>query len=183
MDADLKIVICGVGGQGILYMARALYEMARLSGRDVMGSETHGMSQRGGSVTSHVKIGEFHSPMVRQGTADLLLVVKAEEVYPHLTFLREGGRVAMNAPAAFELALPVAQALEERHIELFRTDATECAVRLGAPLAANLVMLSASLKAGFLPSSFDVLEQAITAVSPPRFKELNLAAIKAGSDL
>jgi indolepyruvate ferredoxin oxidoreductase beta subunit len=182
MDADLKIVICGVGGQGILYMARVLYEMARLSGREVMGSETHGMSQRGGSVTSHVKIGDFHSPMVRLGTADLLLVVKAEEIYPHLTFLRKGGRVALNAPETFDLAPPVAQALKERDIEIHRVDATGCAVQLGAPLAANLVLLSASLKAGCLPSRYEVLEQAINRVSPPRFKELNLAAIKAGSE-
>jgi len=183
MDVDLKIVLCGVGGQGILYMARVLYEMARISGRHVLGSETHGMSQRGGSVTSHVKIGDFHSPMVRLGTADVLMTVKAEETYPHLNFLRKGGRLLLNAPRAFQLVPAVARALDEREIEVHRADATGCAVRLGAPLAANLVLLSAGLKTGCLPARYETLEKAITTVSPPRFKELNLAAIRAGFEL
>ncbi|MHC4943404.1 MAG: indolepyruvate oxidoreductase subunit beta [Planctomycetota bacterium] len=180
MNKDVKIVICGLGGQGILFMAKILYEMARLCGHDVLGSETHGMSQRGGSVTSHVKIGDYHSPMVRLGTADLLLAVKAQEVYSSLRFLRRGGKVVMNAPGEFELDQGVVRALEEKDISLYKADATGKAMALGAPLSANLVLLSAGIKSGFLPSTYDLLAKAVERVSPPRFAENNLAAIQAG---
>jgi indolepyruvate ferredoxin oxidoreductase beta subunit len=182
MNKDLKIVICGLGGQGILFMAKILYEMARMCGHDVLGSETHGMSQRGGSVTSHVKIGDYHSPMVRLGTADLLLAVKAQEVYASLPFLRRGGKIVVNAPADFELDPDVARALDEKDISIFDTDATGKAMALGAPLSANLVLLSAAIRSGFLPSTFDLISKAVERVSPPRFAENNLAAIRAGNE-
>jgi len=180
MNKDLEIVICGVGGQGILFFARALYELARRSDRSVMGSETHGMSQRGGSVTSHVKIGAFHSPMVRAGAADILIAVKAEEVYANLSFLKDKGCVLLNASKDFVLAPSVEQALTDKGIEVFRTDATSLAVSIGAPMSANLVLLSAGIRAGCIPSDFDSLVKTVESITPPRFVESNLAALKAG---
>lgn len=180
MNKDLEIVICGVGGQGILFCARALYELARRSGRKVLGSETHGMSQRGGSVTSHVKIGDYHSPMVRAGAADILIAVKAEEIYGNLSFLKDNGRILLNAPKDFEIAPNVQKALEEKGVEVFRADATGAAVEIGAPMAANLVLLSAGVNSGCIPSDFDSLVKTVESITPPRFVEGNLAALKAG---
>lgn len=182
MNKDLKIVICGLGGQGILFMARILYEMARSCGKDVLGSETHGMSQRGGSVTSHVKIGDFHSPMVRRGTADLLLVVKSQEVYANLPFLRKGGRIVLNGSDDFSFYPDVSDALAAKEITCFSFDATGKAVSIGAPLSANLVLLSAAVHAGILPAELDTLIKAVEKVTPPRFLESNMAAIKAGCE-
>ncbi|MFH1999011.1 MAG: 2-oxoacid:acceptor oxidoreductase family protein [Planctomycetota bacterium] len=180
MNRDLEIVVCGVGGQGILFLARTLYEMARRAGRKVMGSETHGMSQRGGSVTSHVKIGDFHSPMVRAGAADLLIVVKAEEVYANLSFLKEGGCIVMNASSGFALDPGVERALKEKGIGIFCTDATKCAMAADAPMAANLVLLSSGIQAGYIPSDYDSIVETVAAVTPQKFLENNLAAVKAG---
>ena len=180
MVLDCKIIICGVGGQGVLFLARVLYGTARILNRGVMGSETHGMSQRGGSVTSHVKIGDYHSPMVRRGTADILIVLKAEEIYGNLRFLKRGGRLLLNADGDFNLAPEVAKALSEKEIDIIQRDATALAVRLGNPLVANLVLLSAGVKAGVFPIHRDTLIKAVESVSPSRFVQNNLMAVKAG---
>lgn len=177
---DLKIVICGLGGQGILFMARILYEMARYSGKEVLGSETHGMSQRGGSVTSHIKIGDFHSPMVRKGTADLLLVVKAQEVYASLPFLGHGGRIAINAPEDFTFLSGVGEALEQKQITHQRIDATGKADAIGIPLSANLVLLSHAVHSRLLEVDPELLVRSVKKVSPPRFIDSNLSAIDLG---
>ncbi|MBU0754536.1 MAG: 2-oxoacid:acceptor oxidoreductase family protein [Planctomycetes bacterium] len=175
-----KIVICGLGGQGILFMARILYEMARLSGKEVLGSETHGMSQRGGSVTSHIKIGDFHSPMVRKGTADLLLVAKAQELYANLPFLGPGGRIAMNASVDFSILPGVNDAMMKKNINCQRVDATGKAVEIGVPLSANLVLLSYAVRSGLLCAEPDLLLQAVKKVSPPRFIDSNMSAVNIG---
>lgn len=183
ISLDQKIILCGLGGQGILFMARVLYEVGRLLGCQVLGSETHGMSQRGGSVTSHIKIGDYHSPMVRSGTADILFALKAEEVYSNLHFLRRGGKILLNAPESYSLVSSVTHALKDKEILTVKKDATGCAIKLGNPLAANLVLLSAGIKTGVLPLKNGILEEAVKRVSPPRLREGSLKAIEAGSEL
>ena len=183
MELDLKIVIAGIGGQGILFMARLLYEMAGIEGIKVLGGETHGMSQRGGSVTSHVKIGDYHSPMVREGTADFLFILKPEEACANLRFLRKGGHLLVNAPDGLFLSKGVLDALKQDEILIFRKDATECALELGNPMAANVILLSSSLGSGIFPMDSRTLIKAVRSVSPARFLEKTLDAVKAGSEL
>ena len=67
-----QMILAGVGGQGILFATKIFSELGLKIGLSVTGSETHGMSQRGGSVISHLKLGSFHSPLIRTGSADLL---------------------------------------------------------------------------------------------------------------
>lgn len=182
-DLDLKIVIAGIGGQGVLFLARVLYEMARLEGREVLGSETHGMSQRGGSVTSHVKIGAYQSPMVRKGTADALVVLKAEEAFANLAFLRRGGTLLLNAPGTFRLEKGIQGALEGGRITVLRKDATACAEGMGHPRAANVILLSAAVGSGLFPMDRKTLIEAVRAVSPARVANRSLAAVEAGFSL
>ncbi|MCK4556295.1 MAG: 2-oxoacid:acceptor oxidoreductase family protein, partial [Candidatus Aminicenantes bacterium] len=68
----VQIVLAGIGGQGILFSSKIFSELGMKLGFDIMGSETHGMSQRGGSVIAHLKLGKFQSPVIRTGTADVL---------------------------------------------------------------------------------------------------------------
>jgi indolepyruvate ferredoxin oxidoreductase beta subunit len=178
---DLKIVICGVGGQGILFMAKVLYAVAELGGDKVLGSETHGMSQRGGSVTSHVKIGDYASPMVRSGTADILFALEAEESYKNLHFLRKSGSLLLNAPKCFHLDPEVTGAIEAKDIAVKRFDATEAAVRLGNPVAANLVLLSAGIDLGILPITRDRLVKAVEKITPTARIHGNREALRAGA--
>ena len=92
-----QIVISGVGGQGVLFVTRLLAEAAIGRGLSVTTSETHGMAQRGGTVLSHFKVGDYSSPLIRPGHADGLLVLKAENMAQHGAFLRSNGWVALNA--------------------------------------------------------------------------------------
>ena len=85
-----QIVISGVGGQGVLFVTRLLAEAAILRGHAVFTTETHGMAQRGGTVLSHLKIGDFASPMIRPGQADGMLVLKDENRALHGFYLHHG---------------------------------------------------------------------------------------------
>lgn len=87
-----NVVIAGLGGQGVLKASDILAEAAFRSGLDVKKSELHGMSQRGGSVTSDVRFGSrVLSPMVPDGEADLLLVLEETQVAVSQGMLRQGG--------------------------------------------------------------------------------------------
>ncbi len=87
-----NVVFAGLGGQGVIKASDILADAAFRSGRDVKKAEIHGMSQRGGSVTSDVRFGdEVLSPMVPQGEADFLVVLSADQVENNLQVLREGG--------------------------------------------------------------------------------------------
>jgi indolepyruvate ferredoxin oxidoreductase beta subunit len=89
-----NVIIAGLGGQGVLKAANILLAAAFKAGYDVKKSEIHGMSQRGGSVSSDVRFGKkVHSPMVPPGQADLLLVLAPDQVEVHRHSLRPGGRV------------------------------------------------------------------------------------------
>ena len=88
---ELKFILAGLGGQGVVFLTRLLAQTAVALGHAVMVSETHGMSQRGGSVISHLKIGGDEAPLIQRGTADVLLALEADEAVRNLPFLRRGG--------------------------------------------------------------------------------------------
>jgi len=97
-----NVVVGGLGGQGVLKASDILADAALRAGYDVKKSELHGMSQRGGSVSSDVRFGpRVWSPMVPAGEADFLLVLTADQVEPNRHVLRPGGRLivpeAVNA--------------------------------------------------------------------------------------
>jgi len=87
-----SVVFAGLGGQGVIKASDILADAAFRAGRDVKKAEIHGMSQRGGSVTSDVRFGdEVLSPMVPQGEADFLVVLSADQVENNLQVLKKGG--------------------------------------------------------------------------------------------
>lgn len=92
-----NILLVGVGGQGTLLASEILSEVLKQAGFDVKKSEIHGMSQRGGSVISHVRFGkEVHSPIIPEGEADILLGFELLESYRYLPLLKKGGKVVVN---------------------------------------------------------------------------------------
>lgn len=101
-----QILVSGVGGQGVLFVTRLLAEAAIDRGLAVFTCETHGMAQRGGTVVSHLKVGDFYSPLIRAGQADGLVVLKSENVAQHGVFLKPGGWVVVNAAAGAEFDAP-----------------------------------------------------------------------------
>ena len=127
-----QVVLSGVGGQGVLFLSRLLAEAAIAAGFPVLTSETHGMAQRGGVVVSHLKVGGFDSPLVRTGRADLLLVLKEENVPLHREFLADGGALVVNGAVPADAG---------PRVRVHTVDADTLALSAGAPHAVNLVLL------------------------------------------
>ena len=131
-----QILISGIGGQGVLFVTRLLAEAAIARGLPVFTCETHGMAQRGGTVVSHLKVGEFYSPLIRAGQADGLLVLKSENLSQHGVFLKSGGWAVVNAGAEEPLALPG---------NGFTVDADDLAQTTGNVKSLNLIILGFAL--------------------------------------
>jgi indolepyruvate ferredoxin oxidoreductase, beta subunit len=107
----VNIVIAGLGGQGIITASDILSEAAFFDGHDVKKAEVHGMSQRGGSVTSDVRYGKLVlSPMVPAGEADFLVVFDVTQVEPARHMLKEGGRL-LQVSSIDVASLPTVKAL------------------------------------------------------------------------
>lgn len=96
-NQPVELVIAGVGGQGVLFVTGLLAEAAMKAGFDVLASETHGMAQRGGTVLSHLRVGDVKSPLVREGSADAILVLRQDVLPAASAFLRPEGMAVVNA--------------------------------------------------------------------------------------
>jgi len=102
MSNNQQIIISGLGGQGVLFITKLLAGAAMAGRFPVLTSETHGMAQRGGNVISYLKIGDFSGPLIRPGTADVLIALKAESFAHHAYFLKPGGLAVVNSPGPVE---------------------------------------------------------------------------------
>jgi indolepyruvate ferredoxin oxidoreductase beta subunit len=123
-----------------LFVTRLLAEAAIKKGLPVFTSETHGMAQRGGTVLSHFKVGDFSSPLIRPRQADALLLLKAENLAAHGNFLKANGWVASNAGSDNK---------QQNKIPIHEIDADSVAQEIGNPKAVNLIVLGFALaKAG-----------------------------------
>lgn len=129
-----QIVISGVGGQGVLFVTRLLAGAAINKGIPVLTSETHGMAKRGGTVISHLKVGNFSSPLIRPFHADGLLALKAEGLAQHGSFLSPDGWGVVNSSIAGEASG-----------NMFYADADRAANTMGNPKSVNLVLLGFAL--------------------------------------
>lgn len=127
-----QLVISGVGGQGVVFLTRLLAEAAIENGLPVFTSETHGMAQRGGTVISHLKVGDFSSPLVRPFKADGLLALNMAGLDLHGVYLKPGSWTVANHSEnrAPELAGSV-----------FTVDADRVAQKINNPRSVNLVVL------------------------------------------
>jgi indolepyruvate ferredoxin oxidoreductase beta subunit len=131
-----QIIISGVGGQGVLFVTRLLAESAIRKGLAVFTSETHGMAQRGGTVLSHLKVGDFASPLIRPSRADGLLVLKAENLRQHGAFLKPDGWAIVNGRP---------EALSETNLSAVAIDADSLAQKIGNVKSVNLIVLGFAL--------------------------------------
>lgn len=184
-----QAIIAGIGGQGVLFTARVFTEMARLKNLQVSGSQTFGMAQRGGSVMTHMKIGEFDSPLVSEGDADLLFALDCMEAHRNLPYLRakqngSGALCVVNAPNSQAFPDPrVADLLAEMGVVIHTCDAASVALRINQPMAANLVLLGFAASREDFPFSYDDAREAIEALSGPAHRTVNLDALERGRAL
>lgn len=187
--SDIKsILLVGVGGQGTILASKILSEGLVRKGYDVKMSEIHGMSQRGGSVTTHVRYGAaVASPVVPKGEADILVAFEKVEAVRWLDYLKRGGTLVVNDHEIYSLPVLTGAAkypdkiieklvAEIPNIKVF--NAGEIAKDLGNIRAQNIVLLGALVKAMNLDDIdwHSVLKELI----PQKLLELNLKAFEAG---
>ncbi len=168
-----QILITGIGGQGVLFLTKLLATSALVKGEEVFAYEVHGMSQRGGSVFSALKIGPFRSSQLFPGDVDTLFALEGPELFPYLGFLKPGGRIVLN-PSRLNAA--DLEWLGASGLDVFSYDADSDALKMGQPRVANLVLLGQFIRQrGFLLDADAVLE-ALKQIVKPRFFEENRRA-------
>ncbi len=162
-----QIVLCGRGGQGIVFLTRLIGDIATAKGLNVISAETHGMAVRGGSINSCVKIGEYKSSLVRWGKADFLISLDENETENNRHFLKENGMILENSTSGSTS-------------ETVRIDATGLARELGMAQLENVVTLGmASTLSGF-PLTTDEIRQGLMLDPRDRVRQMNLKALEMG---
>lgn len=170
----VNYVLSGLGGQGILFMTKIFATTALNKGYDILGAETHGMAQRGGSVVSHLRIGDATSSLIRAGAADFLLSMDEAEAYRHLPYLKRGGKLFANAPADKFPDVQVAAYLDKMQIEPYAMEASKTAMELGSPKSTNLAMIAFYSAFEVGPLSAADLRSTVDTISPEPFKKKNM---------
>ncbi len=189
MESKVRsILIAGVGGQGVLKASDILSAVIIEAGMDVKKSEVHGMAQRGGCVTSHVRYGSrVYSPLARKGDVDLILSFEKLETLRYLDYLKEGGRVIINDLEVYPPSVNMGEAeyppnvidLVADHVDTVEViDASEKAARLGDPRMVNTILL------GVLSRHMDidtaVWEKVLRKTFPPKVVKKNIEAFHLG---
>jgi len=190
MKQAYNILIVGVGGQGVLLASELISEAALKSGYDVKKSEVHGMAQRGGVVSSHVRIGtKIYSPLIHLGQADVLLAFEQAEALRWVHFLKEGGTLIVNdlkwiPPIAFVKGFSYPEnpfeILRKRAAVLMSVNANAVAETLGNSRVANMVLVGAVSKSLAIP--YAVWETVVRERVPKGTEAMNLQAFRAGME-
>lgn len=178
----VNYVLSGLGGQGILFMTKILATTALKNGYPILGAETHGMAQRGGSVVSHLRIGSAKSSLIRAGEADFLLAMDEAEAYRYLPCLKKKGGLFANAPSHAFPDERVTGYLEKKQIIPRAMEAAKTAMDLGSPRSTNLAMVAFYAAFGVGPLSADALRGTVADMSPGPFKRTNLKIFDACYD-
>jgi indolepyruvate ferredoxin oxidoreductase beta subunit len=191
MSRTKNIIICGTGGQGILMASEVLCSAAWRSGFDVKKSEVHGMAQRGGSVSSHVRFGEkVNSVLVEKGAADVILALEKMESLRWVSYLAPHGKLItcdvkiepMTVNTGSAVYPDVEKIMGEMKIPNLMLPVREIAKELGNNRVVNIILLGAASK--HLPEiSEENWFQAIEERVPPKALEVNLEAFRRGKAL
>ncbi|NLN59205.1 MAG: indolepyruvate oxidoreductase subunit beta [Deltaproteobacteria bacterium] len=183
-----SVYMVGVGGQGIIRASDILCEVVMRSGLDVKKSEVHGMAQRGGSVTSHVRYGErVYSPLAAKGGVDILVAFERLEALRNLDYVKPDGRVIMSElelyPPAVNLGVApypegVAETVRKRVSDVKEINTTRIAVKAGNIRAENTVLLG--VLSTYLDVDVRIWSQVLHDSFPPKLRDVNLRAFEAG---
>lgn len=183
-----NILLCGVGGQGIVLSSKLIASAAMEKGLQVMSSETIGMAQKGGSVFSFLRIGDdFHCPLFGQKSADLIIGYEPSEVVRMLPYLKSDGCVVVNTYPI----MPVTSALADTNynvggmLDYIQANAknvtaengSEACVKLGSPRILNMVMLGLAIKTGVLPFTMEEMESTMKKIVKPQFHAINSSGL------
>lgn len=192
---SVNIVLCGVGGQGTVLASKLSAAAAMSKGIAVKSAETIGMAQRGGSVFSHLRIGDDAlTPMIKTGEADLIIGFEPAETVRMLPFLKKGGAVITSDRPV----MPVTAALKGSDYsgsemvdylksleasgdisKLVIVDTEVASREVGSPKAVNMILLGAAARGGFLGDiDIEDIRKAMVKKVKPQFVEMNNKALE-----
>ena len=179
----MQLIIVGIGGQGILFTSKVLGKLAISRGQNIIGSEVHGMAQRGGSVISHFKIGDYKSPLVKTGEADVLIAFDQDEGIRNLPFLKNGGVFVVNIhdDKVFEnenLNEYIASKNIIQH-KLYGYNILDSQMA-GKYLFLNVLIIGKACTCGISGLEPEIVRKALEELAPPKFLSENLKVFDLG---
>lgn len=188
-----NILITGVGGQGTVLASRIIAASAMAEGHTVHSAETIGMAQRGGPVTSHVRIGEeAFSPLIPLGTAELILGFEPSEVVRNIAYLSPDGLAIVNTTAVRPVTESLARSGYDgtamidylnRNIRCIFVEGREECQRLGSAKFLNILLLGVAAGSGQLGIAPETILDETSERVPERFREANLRALRRGMEI
>lgn len=191
MKSIYKIYVAGVGGQGIIRVSAIIGEAAMKKGLNAVMSELHGMAERGGIVTSEVKIGNASSALIQKGNADLLLALEPVEALRSLDKVGPNTTAIVNSapiiPFTVSLGISsypevsqITTELRDRIANLFVLDGLDLARKAGDLITLNVVMLGAAAAIPGFPVEKELLLASMKETLPASTIEVNSAAFESG---
>jgi len=183
-----NIVLCGVGGQGTVLASKLIAAAAMEKGIPVMSAETIGMAQRGGSVFSHLRMGEHvYSPMIAKNTADMILGFEPGETVRMLPYLKRYGTVVVSSRAIMPVTSSLADSCYngESMIEYLKRnvdhtiviDTDKACEELGSSKVLNVLLLGAAVSTGVIGLSKEDIRNALVKRLPEKLLDLNFKAL------
>jgi indolepyruvate ferredoxin oxidoreductase beta subunit len=194
MENQMKpynIYISGVGGQGIIKTSTVIGEAAMKSRMPVVMSEVHGMAQRGGGVSTELKIGDSYSPIIEKGSADILISFEPVEALRAIPKISNNTYVIVNKSPIYpfnlresEIPYPdieiILEELNNKSREVFALDANKIANESGHPLSMNMVMLGSATVINGFPLKKEIIIDSMKVNLPEKSLDINLKAFENG---
>ena len=183
------ILICGVGGQGTVLASKLIAAAAMAEGHIVHSAETIGMAQRGGSVTSHVRIGEAYSPLIPKGKCDMIISFEPSEAVRNLSYLKQDGLVIVNV----DPVKPTTESLHEtgydgtnmieylqKKCQVLAVDGQQLCAEFGSSKYLNVILLGVAAGSGVLDIPKEAIQKEIRVRVSSKFVENNRLAFEKG---
>lgn len=184
----IDIIVVGVGGQGILTASNVIGAAAIEENFKLRGSETHGMAQRGGSVISHIRIGDVHSPLIPKGECDFLLGFEPLEALRSVDFVNEKSISILNTTPIIPMQNESIEypSLDNiinslgKYSKIIHFDALKLAKKAGHPMTMSMVMVGVLSSLENFPIKGKTLINAIKNSVPEKTIEMNIKAFELG---
>ena len=188
----VNCILAGVGGQGTILASKLIAHAAMNGGKNVRTAETIGMAQRGGSVVSHVRMGEtIYSPMVPKHSADIIIGFEPAETVRCLPYLKDGGAVIVNQKAirpfsdalgnSSYIAAEILLFLQNNTEKLIIVDGDSICTACESSRVLNVALLGAAAASGMLGLTISQIETAINERVPAHLIEANIKALRLGA--
>lgn len=191
-ENKFAILIVGVGGQGVLLASEIISEAAMLYGLDVKKSEVHGMSQRGGIVSSHIKIGsKVYSPTIQHGQADVIMAFEQAEGLRGLDWMKKDGVAIVSqtqlipaiVTSSKDYSYPedAVEKMRAKANRIIDVSADKIAAELGNPRLVNTILLG--VLSNYMPFTTELWLEVLKSKVKPKFVDINIEAFNRGREI